>query len=74
MSDSAQDGPTRGPEPPANDRLESWKDIAAYLGKDVSTLHRWEKDAGLPVYRSSQDKVRNVYAYRSELDAWQNTR
>ena len=72
MSDSAQDRPTRGPEPRNNDRLESWKEIAAYLDKDVSTLHRWEKHAGLPVYRHSQDRVRNVYAYRSELDVWQS--
>ena len=72
MSDSAQDRPTRGPEPPANDRLESWKEIAAYLDKGVSTVQRWERDASLPVYRHSQGNVLNVYASRSELDAWRN--
>jgi hypothetical protein len=24
-------------------RLESWKEIAAYLGRDVTTVQRWEK-------------------------------
>ena len=72
MSDSAQDRPTRGPGPPANDRLESWKEIAAYLDKGVSTVQRWERDASLPVYRHSQGNVLNVYASRSELDAWRN--
>ena len=72
MSDSAQDRPTRGPGPPAHDRLESWKEIAAYLDKGVTTVQRWESRAGLPVYRHSQDNVLNVYAFRSELDVWRN--
>ena len=72
MSDSALDRPTRGAEPPAHDRLESWKEIAAYLDKDVGTVQRWEKRAGLPVHRHSESHVRNVYASRSELDAWRN--
>ena len=72
MSDFTQDRPTRGPGPPANDRLESWKEIAAYLDKGVSTVQRWERDASLPVYRHSQGNVLNVYASRSELDAWRN--
>ena len=70
MSDFAPDRPTRGPEPPAHDRLESWKEIAAYLDKDVGTVQRWEKRAGLPVHRHSESNVRNVYASRSELDGW----
>ena len=24
------------------DRLDSWKEIAAYLGRDVTTVQRWE--------------------------------
>ena len=31
------------------ERLDSWKEIAAYLSRSVRTLHRWEKDEGLPV-------------------------
>ncbi len=34
-----------------NDRLESWKEIAAYLGRDARTVRRWEKNEGLPVQR-----------------------
>ena len=29
--------------------LESWKEIAAYLKRDISTLKHREKDEGLPV-------------------------
>ena len=72
MSDSPADPLTRASTPPAEDRLESWKDIATYLDKDVRTVQRWERDAGLPVSRPSQGKIRNVYASRSELDAWRN--
>ena len=31
-------------------RLESSKEIAAYLGRDVTTVRRWEKGEGLPVH------------------------
>ena len=34
-----------------NGRLDSWKAIAAYLGRDMSTVIRWEKEKGLPVHR-----------------------
>lgn len=54
----------------AADRLESWKEIAAYLNRDPRTVQRWEKTAALPVYRHASDKVGAVYAYKSELDAW----
>jgi len=51
-------------------RLESWKEIAAYLGRDVTTVRRWEKREGLPVYRLQHSKLGSVYAYTLELDAW----
>lgn len=54
-------------------RLESWKEIAAYLNRDVRTLYRWEKE-GLPVHRVLHQKRGNVYAYRGELDAWLHNR
>jgi hypothetical protein len=31
--------------------LGSWKEIAAYLGKGVRTVQRWEQEVGLPVSR-----------------------
>ncbi len=55
-------------------RLESWKEIAAYLGRDVTTVRRWEKRERLPVHRLHHSKLGSVYAYTKELDAWRNER
>jgi Tol biopolymer transport system component len=55
-------------------RLESWKDIAAYLRRDVSTVQRWEKREGMPVHRHQHDKLGSVYAFPAELDAWAHGR
>ena len=52
------------------DRLDSWKEIAAYLRRDVRTVQRWEKKEGLPVYRHLHDKLGSIYAYRNELAEW----
>jgi tetratricopeptide (TPR) repeat protein len=58
----------------ATDRLDSWKDIAAYVHRDVSTVQRWEKREGMPVHRHVHEKLGSVYAFRSELDAWSRGR
>ncbi len=50
--------------------IESWKEIAAYLKRDVRTVKRWEKSEGLPVHRYLHQARSSVYAYPSELDAW----
>ena len=50
-------------------RLESWKDIAAYLNRDVRTVRRWEKDRGLPVRRLPGTRP-GVYALVNEIDDW----
>ena len=55
---------------PPEDRLDSWKEIAAYLNRDVTTVQRWEKREGMPVHRHVHDKLGSVYAFRVELDAW----
>jgi TolB-like protein/tetratricopeptide (TPR) repeat protein len=55
-------------------RLEAWKEIAAYLGRDVTTVRRWEKREGLPVHRLHHSKLGSVYAYTRELDAWRTER
>jgi Tol biopolymer transport system component len=52
------------------DRLDSWKEIAAYLNRDVTTVQRWEKREGMPVQRHLHDKMGSVYSSRAELDAW----
>ena len=55
-------------------RLESWKEIATYLGRDVTTVRRWEKREGLPVHRLHHSRLGSVYAYTAELDAWRGER
>ncbi len=55
-------------------RLESWKEIAKYLGRDVRTVQRWETKEGLPVRRTVHEKGANVYADTEELDAWWQAR
>jgi hypothetical protein len=54
------------------DQLTGWKEIAAYLGKSVRTVQRWERQANLPVHRV-QPLGEVVYAFRSELDRWRTT-
>ena len=57
-------------DPPRGKRLDSWKEIAAYLKRDVGTVRRWEKREALPVHRHHHAKLGSVYAYTSDLDAW----
>ncbi|MCC6365603.1 MAG: PD40 domain-containing protein [Bryobacterales bacterium] len=55
---------------PSEGQLESWKEIAGYLGKSVRTVIRWEKTEGLPVHRHQHEKKPSVFAYRQEIDEW----
>jgi Tol biopolymer transport system component len=59
---------------PPGDRLDSWKEIAAYLNRDVTTVQRWEKREGMPVHRHLHGRMGSVYASRAELDAWAQSR
>ena len=69
--DPVPSGSTSQTEPShREDRLDSWKEIAAYLNRSVRTLHRWEKDEGLPVHRHQHKELGSVFAYKSELDSW----
>ncbi len=52
------------------EKLDSWKEIAAYLKRDIRTVQRWEKHEGLPAHRHQHTKKPTVYAYKSELDTW----
>jgi Tol biopolymer transport system component len=56
------------------ERLDSWKEIAAYLKRSVRTVHRWEKEEGLPVHRQLHKDLGSVFAYKHELDAWFSAR
>lgn len=62
------------PDGDASDRLDSWKEIAAYLGREVRTVQGWEKSEGLPVHRHQHSRQGTVYAFRGELDAWREAR
>ena len=55
------DQPTRQGEAP----LESWKEIAGYLQKDITTVRRWERRERLPVHRHAHQNRSSVYAYPS---------
>jgi TolB-like protein len=70
MSAAKPQAPNVLPEP-SSDRLDSWKEIAAYLKRDERTVRRWEKE-GLPVRRHTHKKQASVYAYKPEIDAWWN--
>lgn len=70
-----EDGATRASSPTEPEgRLDSWKKIAAYLKRDVSTVQRWERREAMPVHRHVHDKLGSVYAFRSELNAWRTSR
>jgi len=65
-------GATPGPGGPTSPgkKLDSWGEIASYLGREVRTVQRWERTEGLPVHRHEHKKKSTVYAYAVELDAW----
>jgi len=50
--------------------LRGWKQIAAYLHRDVRTVQRWERTEQLPVHRQLHVKLGTVRADHAELDAW----
>src|ERR1022692_4094036 len=56
------------------DRLESWKEVAAYLKRDVRTVQRWEKSEKLPVHRHMHGTQGTISASKLELDAWARER
>jgi len=55
-----------------DDRLDSWKEIAAYLRRGVRTVRRWEHAEGLPVHRHVHQVAGSVYAFKSEIDRWRD--
>ena len=54
--------------------LNSWKEIANYLGRGVRTVQRWEANLGLPVHRPAGRDHSAVLAFSNELDQWLNSR
>jgi len=58
------------PQPFKADVLNSWKEIASYLGRGVRTVQRYERDLKLPVRRPRGKSRSAVIALTSELDDW----
>lgn len=51
---------------PTKTRLQTWGEIATYLGKSVRTVQLWEKTRELPIHRTDT----GIFAYIKELDEW----
>ncbi len=50
--------------------LNSWKEIAEYVGRGVRTVQRWERELGLPVRRPRNHLRSPVIAIPAEIDDW----
>ena len=74
MANEAIDSRQPRAEDSAGDRLDSWKEIAAYLHYSERTVRRWEASEGLPVHRREHEKQDTVFAYRHEIEAWSRLR
>jgi TolB-like protein/Tfp pilus assembly protein PilF len=74
MKDPSPVSPPRLTDQPSEEPLDSWKEIATYVKRDISTVQRWEKREGMPIHRHVHDKRGSVYAFTSELDAWLQSR
>ena len=55
-------------------RLDSWKEIAAYLGRSIRTVQRWEREEGLPVHRLAHADRGSVFADPAALTEWWTSR
>lgn len=53
-----------------NGILNSWKEIASYVGRGVRTVQRWERDLSFPVFRTNDRLRGSVFAYRMQIDDW----
>ena len=50
--------------------LNSWKEIADYMGRGVRTVQRYERDLNLPVHRPAGKSRSAVVAFADEIDNW----
>src|SRR5215472_8661355 len=58
------------PKSVSGERLDSWKQIAAFFDRAERTVKRWENERGLPVHRVPGGSRSAVFAYTSELAEW----
>jgi len=66
---SAPHGPSSPPKT-SRVRLDSWKEIADYLGKGERTAKRWAAERALPVHHVPGGGHGSVFAFTAELDKW----
>ena len=57
-----------------DDRLNSWKQIASVLNREVRTVQMWEKHEGLPIHRHFHNRRSTVFASRAEIESWAQRR
>src|SRR5215467_5605321 len=55
------------------DVLNSWKEIATYVGRGVRTVQRWERELNLPVRRPRGKHRSAVIALKEDIDIWLRT-
>src|SRR5580693_1660744 len=67
---SVPSDPSKPQDAAATVRLDSWKEIATYLGRGERTAKRWESERSLPVHRLPGGGRGSVYALAAELDEW----
>lgn len=60
----------QAPQDHQEQRLDSWKEIAAFFGRDERTVRRWAAGRALPVHRVPGGAKGRVFAFESELREW----
>src|ERR1700678_4518086 len=55
-------------------RLNSWKEVARYLQRNVRTVQIWEDQEDLPIHRHFHKRQGSIFAFRCEIDAWHQRR
>ncbi len=50
--------------------LNSWKEVAQYVGRSERTIQRWERYLGFPVHRPAGKLRSSVIALPAEIDKW----
>ena len=54
----------------ADRRLDSWKEIAAFFGRNERTVRRWATSQAMPVHRIPGAAKGRIFAFESELREW----
>jgi predicted DNA-binding transcriptional regulator AlpA len=50
--------------------LNSWKEVAQYVGRSTRTLQRWERELGFPIHRPQGKQRSAIVAIPDEIDTW----